>query len=384
MPFKSAIEKEILGIIERLHNASHETYIVGGAIRDLMLGLTPKDYDIATAATPEQIKAIFRRNARIIGRRFRLVHYVTTNHKIVEISTFRKEPAEHEKLIDVKGKLRPNENTYGNASEDAMRRDLTVNAIFYDPINDKIVDFTGKSIDDLKDKKVRTIGDPKKRFTEDPVRILRALKLVGQYGFSMEEKTLAALKEHKLLIKNAATSRLCLELEKILKSPYSGKILSAFVDFDFMDLFLPNLSCEIRKDAEKKKLLMEIMTEWNLRVSQGRYRASISIALSAMCIPFMLEILELNDPDSQTRPRWQVEPALSEKFRNLLLPYHFPRRLMAVTREIILLQPILFKHKRNPHILRHSRFGHARELFDILNNVLWKNDELRDKWGKKS
>ncbi|HPN85213.1 MAG TPA: hypothetical protein PK821_07765 [Victivallales bacterium] len=383
MPLKSKIDQEILHIVEKLNSASHETYIVGGAVRDMLLGINPKDYDIATSATPEQIKAVFKRNARIIGRRFRLVHY-SAGRRIVEISTFRREPAEHEKLIEVKGKLRPNENTYGNASEDAWRRDLTVNAIFYDPISDKIIDFTGMGAEDLKKGIVRTVGDPDKRFSEDPVRILRSLKLVGQYNFSLEEKTLKAINRHKESIKNASSSRLSLELEKILKSQYSAKILSTFFDFGFMECFLPKIASETEKNPSRKKLLLDIMTEWNSRISHGEYRNSISVSLASISIPFVLDILELEDIDSPIRPRWQIESQLSEKFKDLLSPYTFPKRLTAVSREILLMQPILLKHQRSPHVMNHRRFEHARELFKLLNKTVWNNEELEQRWTDKN
>ncbi len=379
MPLKSAIDKDVLNVVHRLQDASFETYIVGGAVRDILLGIKPKDYDIATAATPEQVKSLFRRNARIIGRRFRLVHY-SIDHKIFEISTFRREPSEEEKLVEVKGKLRPNENTFGTAEEDAWRRDFTVNAIFYDPVREKITDFTGMGETDLRNGTVRTIGAPAKRFAEDPVRILRALKLAGQYGFTIEGGTLAALSSARQTIRSASVSRLSLEFEKILKNQNSAKIMKAFMEHGFMEFFLPGIDREFRMDKSKEELFLGVLGDWNLRISCGSYRASVSIALSAVCAPFLTGVLGLDDPDSPLFPRWQVEPEMVSKMRSLVHPYSFPRRLVAVSREILMLQPLLLKRGRNAHIVRHSRFHHARELFEILNRALWKDASLEGKW----
>ena len=202
----------ITDIIARLQEAGYETYVVGGAIRDLMLGREPKDYDISTSATPEQVKDVFgRRRARIIGRRFKLVH-LYQGMEIIEISTFRKMP---EKSTKVPAKLKDqpvpenmifHDNEFGTSEEDAWRRDFTVNALFYDPVSHKLIDHTKSGLDDINNGIVRAIGDASLRFEEDPVRMLRALKLVGQYGFKLCPETEASLRECLPLITHAANA----------------------------------------------------------------------------------------------------------------------------------------------------------------------------------
>jgi poly(A) polymerase len=176
---------------------------VGGAVRDFLLNRQPKDYDLSCGATPEQIRRIFKkRRTLIIGRRFKLVH-LFHEREIIEISTFRKRPsatgAEQMRKgkpgRDVPENMIFRDNEYGSSEEDALRRDFTVNASLYDPVNDKIVDYTGLGLSDIHAGIVRTIGDAGLRFQEDPVRVLRALKLVGQYGFSMDDETKASVQD---------------------------------------------------------------------------------------------------------------------------------------------------------------------------------------------
>ena len=241
------VAQPICNVVAKLQNAGYETYVVGGAIRDLLLGRVPKDYDISTSATPEQVRAVFgRRSARIIGKRFKLVHLMM-GKEILEISTFRQAPDNQlpEHLLSKRRFLPSNmildDNQFGTSEEDAWRRDFTVNALFLDPIAGKLIDYTGRGVDDIVNGVVRAIGDPKLRFEEDPVRILRALKLVGQYGFLPEPGTEQAIRESLPLIQHVVQSRLTLELEKILKSTYCHRILKAFQRYGFLRFFLPFL-----------------------------------------------------------------------------------------------------------------------------------------------
>ncbi|MBP5640972.1 MAG: polynucleotide adenylyltransferase PcnB, partial [Victivallales bacterium] len=199
MNLRNKIRGSAIQVVKRLVDNGHEAYIVGGAVRDLLLGYTPKDVDITTSATPEQVREVFgRRQCIIIGRRFRLAH-VRMGDEIYEVSTFRREPTAEERRgrLDDDGEMIWNDNQFGTLEDDAMRRDFTVNALYFDPIGERgIIDLVGGR-EDLKNKVVRVIGDAKTRFIEDPVRMLRALKLVGMYGFSMTQDTEEALKEKR-------------------------------------------------------------------------------------------------------------------------------------------------------------------------------------------
>ncbi|NOY75707.1 MAG: hypothetical protein GXP32_07930 [Kiritimatiellaeota bacterium] len=370
------IAPHVADIVEQLRNAGFETLLVGGAVRDLLFGRVPKDYDLSTAATPERTRDVFgRRRARIIGKRFRLVHLYHGN-EIIEISTFRKAP---QKTRD--GEMLPVDNDFGTSVEDAWRRDFTVNAIFYDPGTGEIIDHTGKGIEDLKAKKVRAVGNPLERFNEDPVRILRALKLVGQYGFSLEPETGSALSTSLPLITRCSHSRLALEFEKIIKSPYSDKILPAFRDYGFLAYYLPFMN--ERWAAPEREYMLELLAERNSRLLAGKYRDSISLAIATAALPFVAGRLSENIENirlSMWNYRFGIEKEIRRVINEVLSPYSFPKRIIASSVGMLLMQPSMLAMKRREKILQSKRYRHARELMTLQNNVAPRNIELEEFW----
>jgi poly(A) polymerase len=214
------IGQDALRVISKLQRSGHEAYLVGGCVRDLLIGRAPKDFDVATSAHPRQVKRLFR-NGRIIGRRFRLVH-VRFGREIIETATFRREPppsaAPDGDLLIVE------DNEYGTAAEDARRRDFTVNGLFLDPFGGEILDFVG-GLDDLDDRVLRTIGDPQRRMPEDPVRILRAIKFSTRLDFRIDDETWSAMRNCSEDLQRSAPPRI---LEEILRLLRSGTALGAF------------------------------------------------------------------------------------------------------------------------------------------------------------
>jgi poly(A) polymerase len=206
---------------EQLQAAGHAAYVVGGAVRDLLLGVEPKDFDVATDATPEEVHRIVRRS-RLIGRRFRLVHALYGS-EIVEVSTFRAgalDPqaaaAASQQLTDEHGRML-RDNVYGTRAEDAARRDFTINALYYDPVAETVLDYH-KGVADLRRRTVRMIGDPAQRYREDPVRMLRAVRFAARPGFHIAPKTAAPIAEHASLLSNVPAARLFDEMLKLLLS----------------------------------------------------------------------------------------------------------------------------------------------------------------------
>jgi poly(A) polymerase len=217
------VDQDALRVLSRLQRNGFEAYLVGGCVRDLLLGRHPKDFDVATAAHPRQIKRLFR-NGRIIGRRFRLVHVVYGPH-VVETATFRSDPGAQENGSEEPDDLLITEdNVYGTAAEDARRRDFTVNALFYDPTAGVILDYVD-GLPDLEASVLRTIGDPMVRFAEDPVRILRAIKFATRLGFRIEERTWEAMGASAHALSRAAPPRVAEEILRLLRS---GTALGAF------------------------------------------------------------------------------------------------------------------------------------------------------------
>ncbi len=208
---RRAVSRHAIKVCEVLNQHGFSAYIVGGAVRDLIAGLQPKDFDVATNATPDQIRPLFRR-ARIIGRRFQLVH-VVFGQEIIETSTFRA-PANGEEDTDDHGRIL-RDNLFGTHEEDAARRDFTLNALYYDPLKEEVIDFH-RGVTDLKKRTVRMIGDPATRYREDPVRMLRALRFAAKLDGTVAPATLAPIKELAPLVSNVPSSRLFDELLKLL------------------------------------------------------------------------------------------------------------------------------------------------------------------------
>ena len=359
------IDNRIIKLIKTLQGSGYETYIVGGAVRDLLLAHEPKDYDIATSASPEQIcKCLGRRNTMIIGKRFRLVHY-RMGQEIIEISTFRANPlsAKQDKvrnkvktLADKPEKMIFDDNNFGTSREDAFRRDFTINALFYDPLSNKIIDHTGMGLDDIKNRVVRVIGDGRLRFEEDPVRMLRALKLVGQFDFSMDSHTENALFASLDKLEYVSTSRMTLELEKILASSYGDKILEACHDFGLLPYFLPFFEHHWGS-AEMEKAL-DLLCERNIRVSNNLYRNSISLAMATLLLPFAQKhFLEAKETKKYVKMHEITSNLVNQAFK----PQTMVKRLLFSA------EKILNSHlsQKNPSY-REKGNKHANELLNIV------------------
>jgi poly(A) polymerase len=217
---RSLVSNNARRVCEALQGAGHKAYVVGGAVRDLIAGIEPKDFDIATDATPEEVRALFRRS-RIIGRRFQIVH-VMMGPETLEVSTFR---AAHDEntLKDEHGRVL-RDNIWGSMEEDAARRDFTVNALYYDPVTEIVYDYH-RGVDDLKQKTMRMIGDPKSRYREDPVRMLRAVRLSAKLGLTLDPAVRAPIKEMVGLMENVPPARLFDEMLKLLFSGHAVECL---------------------------------------------------------------------------------------------------------------------------------------------------------------
>jgi poly(A) polymerase len=210
------LDPDALKVIYRLRHMRHQAYLVGGCVRDLLLGRTPKDFDVATDAHPGEVRAIFR-NCRLIGRRFRLAHVYFRGGKVIEVATFRKNPVDvAEDVPDDGDLLITRDNVFGTAEEDAVRRDFTVNGLFYDPARGAVIDYVGGR-PDLEAHRISTIGDPEVRMREDPVRALRAVRFAARLGFTIAPDTFAAMRRNAGELGRCAPARVLEELFKLLR-----------------------------------------------------------------------------------------------------------------------------------------------------------------------
>jgi len=244
-PFdKGSIDPDAAEIVSRLQREGFETYLVGGCVRDLLLDLSPKDFDIATTASPEECKHVFGRRCRLIGRRFKLAH-VRAGREIFEVATFRGRPEDQD--ADDESGFVVRANTYGSPAEDAISRDFTINGLFYDPIAHVIHDFVDGR-EDVNNRLVRTIGDAEQRFREDPVRILRAIKFAGRIGLDLDPPIVVAAEEVAQHIHDCPVARVTEELFRLVETGHSRRTMSLMRDLGVLAIVLPEIQEALEVD----------------------------------------------------------------------------------------------------------------------------------------
>lgn len=257
----SAISISATAIVEALIDHNYKAYIVGGAVRDLLMGLQPKDFDIVTSATPEQIKAVFKKKCRIIGKRFRLAH-VYSKGELIEVATFRGDSKN--KGINKKNSQIISDNVFGTIEEDAFRRDFSCNALFYDIKKQEVLDYC-HGYEHLKSHKLEFIGNPAQRIIEDPARILRAIKFSKKLKLEWDERTQQAFLDNAITIKNVSKPRLFDELVKLF---HSGSAENCFKDFYNLGLFnciFPQSYKAIEANSDYKKLIKRALKNTDIR-----------------------------------------------------------------------------------------------------------------------
>ena len=238
----SKIDNNAIHIVSKLQNYGYETYIVGGAVRDLIQGLTPKDFDIVTAATPRQVHKLFPNNSRVIGKRFKIVH-VTINDVIYEVSTFRSLNE------DSNGK----DNTYGSIEEDAKRRDFSINSLYYNPKDNTLLDFN-KAMQDFKKKRISSLIPLSVTFKEDPVRMVRAVKFSVTTGFKLKSDIISKIKKQGQLLQTVSTSRMTEEVNKILASGHCKEIFTALQKYKLLVYMMPCFSVYVMNENMQESL----------------------------------------------------------------------------------------------------------------------------------
>lgn len=371
---RKKLSENAIKVLYRLHRSGYLAYLVGGGVRDLLLGMQPKDFDVATNARPQEIRRLFR-NSRIIGRRFRLVH-VFFRGEIVEVSTFRASPdpddweegederEEHESAHEDPPRGATETVVYGTPEEDAGRRDLTINGLFYNIADFSIIDWVG-GLSDLGERTIRIIGDPDQRFAEDPVRMMRALEYRTRLGFDVHPETEAAIRHNADLIRDASPARLTYELMECLRSGNAAGIWTAWRDFGILERVFPELTDSDRSLGE---ILQGIDTQANGK--RGLGDASI---LAALFLPRFVSLLE----EMGEGGRKINNPLFLEKLAEILDPAS--RRMLASNHTMYLMSQGLFaltKMRRPPErgrqvvkLARHECFPVAWDLFSLGTSI---------------
>jgi poly(A) polymerase len=295
---RRSIPENVLKVLYRLHRSGYRAYLCGGSVRDLLMGRTPKDFDVVTDAHPAEVRRLFR-NSRIIGRRFRLVHIIFQD-QVVEVATFRREPERpagaDEESDDF---LITDDNVFGSPLQDARRRDFTINALFYNIADFSIIDYVG-GIEDLTVGRVRVIGDPDLRFREDPVRMMRAIEFASRLGFEIEEATYEGILRHRMDILKASPPRVSEEILDLLRRGWSRGAIRLMVDTALLEPLLPEIYNAIR--GERAPYFWKMLEVLDRTVQAGR-KVSDAVLLSVLMLPWVIAEIEAEESRRETRMR---------------------------------------------------------------------------------
>lgn len=368
---KDSISPAAYRICEILHQNGFEAFVVGGAVRDLLLHRQPKDFDVATNATPDELRKIFERS-RIIGRRFKIVH-VLLHHETIEVTTFR---AKSKARTTDEGRL-INDNQFGTQQEDATRRDFTVNALYFDPLQETITDYFN-GVSDLKNKKLVVIGHAQERFREDPVRMLRAVRLSAKLQMDIEEKSARLIVQMADLLKNEPPARLFDETVKIFTCGQSLKCLRALRQFQLDKGLLPLLDAVIAYPNGRKFIRLALGNS-DRRIAQGK---GISAGFLFATLLWQ-EVRFLWENDQQEENKIQaLNRAIEEVLEKRAVMLAVPRRILGDVRDIWALQPRFEKRQKNRayKLLAQSRFRAAFDFLSLRQQVGEVSEELVCWW----
>ena len=354
---RSAISQAALKTCDGLREAGFAAYVVGGAVRDLLLGIAPKDFDVATDARPEQVKPLFRR-ALLIGRRFRLVH-VMVGRETVEVSTFRAADPETAETDEHGRVLR--DNVFGTQEEDARRRDFTVNALYYDPATEEIVDYHG-GLADLRKRVLRIIGDPETRFREDPIRMLRAVRLGAKLGLTLDPATRAPIRELAPLLERVPPARLFDEMLKLLLSGHASACLRQLREVGLHHGLLPLLDVILEQPLGERFVTLAL-AQTDERVRSDR-PVSPAFLFAALLWHEVLAAWKARQARGE-RPLPALDSAMDEVLNAQCEKLAITRKLTATMREVWSMQPRFDQRsgQRPYRLLESPRF---RMSYDFL------------------
>lgn len=391
---RSQISENALKVLNRLKDAGYASLLVGGCVRDLMLGREPKDFDVVTDARPEQIRKLFH-NARIIGRRFRLVH-VRFGWDIIEVATFRaiprdiaeeplatEEETEGEDVEDDSPMDAPDHNIFGSQEEDAVRRDFTVNALYYDIHDFSVIDYAG-GVADLKAGILRVIGDPEARYREDPVRMLRAIRFAAKLGFNLEEKTAAPIRDLAPLLATVPPARM---FEEVLKLFHGGCALETYELLRHYGLFqhlfpLTEKSLEHEEGGFPVTLVPRALANTDARVNEDKPVTPAFLFAAMLWEPAREQMGEyivrgMNSHDAMFRA---AEHVLHEQQRHVTIP----KRFSVPMREIWSLQSRLERRAGQQafRLLENKRFRAAYDFLLLRAETGEADQALADWWTR--
>lgn len=352
------IDSHAFYVIEKLRDAGHSAYLVGGGVRDLLLGQKPKDFDVSTSASPEEIKALFR-NAILIGRRFRLAH-IRFGKKIIEVATFRAGDTEAPDLI-------VRDNVWGSEEEDVLRRDFTINGLFYNPREQTVIDYV-QGYPDLEQRVLRTIGQPDLRFIQDPVRMIRLIKFCARFQFAIDPPTHEALLNCKEEITKSSPVRILEELLRMLESGSARPFFHLLHEYGLLRSLLPAVSQYIANDPAE--VTMQLLQEVDGRVRGDEKVPDRAVLIGALLFPMLhTHLLQEIEKTHRIPHLGQIVEQADRLMDVLFAPFFkLPRKLQGAASFVLASQyrfVPLDGRLRKPKAVGDPYFSHALDLFKI-------------------
>jgi poly(A) polymerase len=364
---RADISKNALKVLYRLHNAGFEAFLVGGSVRDALLGLHPKDFDIATNAHPDEVKALFG-NCRLIGRRFRLAH-VRFGREIIEVATFRAGAIDDPDAVhDREGRIL-RDNVYGRIDEDVWRRDFTCNALYYNIADFSIWDYVG-GVDDIRASKLLLIGDADQRLREDPVRMLRAVRFAAKLGFDIDTRVADAMASRRDSLRNVPPARLFDEFVKMFQAGFAERAFVLLQEHRLFEQLFPETQEALDLDPRFRKFVSEALRNTDKRVAEGKSVTPMFLLGVFLWVPVRQFAERLRQKDKMSEPQ-SLAIAAQELASLQQSRISLPRRYTAPMRDMLALQPRFFARscRRAIKLLEHKSFRAAYDFMMLRAEV---------------
>ncbi len=376
---RNAISDSALKVLYRLHNAGYQAFLVGGCVRDAMLELQPKDFDVATNATPDEVRGLFS-NCRLIGRRFRLAH-VRFGREVIEVATFRAAAIHEDDDVshDKEGRIL-RDNVYGTIEEDVWRRDFTCNALYYNIADFSIWDYTG-GVRDIERRMLVLIGDPDQRFREDPVRMLRAVRFAAKLNFELDPLVRKAMHANVALLGNVPAARLFDEFLKLFQGGHAQRTFELLWEFGLFDQIFPQTSRELEQDQDFARFVKAALQNTDRRVAADK---SVT--------PMFLLGVFLWAPIRRIAARYRAEDDMTESQALNLAAYEvaseqqrriaIPKRFTVPMRDMLAIQPrfLATEGRRAMKLLDHKRFRAAYDFMMLMSEVGLVDTAIAEFW----
>ena len=377
------ISTATLKVLYRLNDKGFEAYLAGGAVRDLILKIKPNDYDVVTNATPEQIKKIFK-NCRIVGRRFRLAHIIFRG-EIIETSTFRapipKNNFKTKNASIIKGNdgLVVRDNLFGTPKEDALRRDFTINALFYDPINFTIIDYAN-GLEDIYSKRIKVIGHPDKRFAEDPIRMIRAIRFASTLNFEIDKIDFSSIIKNSHLVENVSSSRMYEEIQKLFFNGSSKHMYKILEESNLLKYIFKNFYNWLREDATRTNWVNNTLDQLDKWINAG-LKIDVSLLL-ALFFGEYHEFLIKEKLENNENFYDSTRGVVIEHLNSICTQIRIPKTVIYQTCDIMTNQ-IRFKKmnpKQSSRITQSSGFLNAFLYLKFSAKILKRNENILLFW----